>query len=231
MTDKDIICKNLDNIINNIQKACIKANRKFEDISIIGVTKNVDIEKIDILKSFGIKTFGENKAQELLQKYDYIKDSSWHFIGNLQTNKVKQIIDKVDLIQSVNSLKLLNEIDKRAFAINKKIPVLLEINVAKESSKNGILEEDMSYIIEQVKNFKNITLDGLMCVAPFVENPEQNTQYFRKMRKLFIDIKDKNKDNINMKHLSMGMTNDYIIAIEEGSNMVRIGTGIFGKRN
>lgn len=231
MTDKDIICKNLDNIINNIQKACIKANRKFEDISIIGVTKNVDIEKIDILKSFGIKTFGENKAQELLQKYDYIKDSSWHFIGNLQTNKVKQIIDKVDLIQSVNSLKLLNEIDKRAFAINKKIPVLLEINVAKESSKNGILEEDMSYIIDQVKNFKNITLDGLMCVAPFVENPEQNTQYFRKMRKLFIDIKDKNKDNINMKHLSMGMTNDYIIAIEEGSNMVRIGTGIFGKRN
>lgn len=231
MTQKDIILKNLENINNNIQKACIKANRSVDDVKIIGVTKTIDIKRINILKELGIKTFGENKAQELLEKYDNIKDVSWHFIGNLQTNKVKYIIDKVDLIHSVNSLKLLSEINKRASYINKNMPILLEINIANEKSKTGLLAQDLPYIIDEIENFKNITLNGLMCVAPFVENPQQNTQYFRKMRKLFIDISYKNKDNINMKYLSMGMTNDYHIAIEEGANMIRIGTGIFGKRN
>ncbi len=231
MTDREIIKKNLEEINNNIEKACLKAGRKSSDIQIIGVTKTIDIERINILKDFGIKTFGENKAQELLEKYDSIQDASWHFIGNLQTNKVKYIIDKVELIQSVNSLKLLNEINKRAFNINKNIPILLEINIANEPSKNGIKEEEIPFFLENMQSFKNITLNGLMCIAPFVENIEQNAQYFRKMRKLFVDIKAKNKDNINMRYLSMGMTNDYSIAIEEGANMIRIGTGIFGKRN
>ena len=231
MTDREIIKKNLEEINNNIEKACLKAGRKPSDIQIIGVTKTIDIERINILKDFGIKTFGENKAQELLEKYDSIQDASWHFIGNLQTNKVKYIIDKVELIQSVNSLKLLNEINKRAFNINKNIPILLEINIANEPSKNGITEEEIPFFLENMQSFKNITLNGLMCIAPFVENIEQNAQYFRKMRKLFVDIKAKNKDNINMRYLSMGMTNDYSIAIEEGANMIRIGTGIFGKRN
>ena len=231
MRDREIIKKNLEEINNNIEKACLKAGRKPSDIQIIGVTKTIDIERINILKDFGIKTFGENKAQELLEKYDSIQDASWHFIGNLQTNKVKYIIDKVELIQSVNSLKLLNEINKRAFNINKNIPILLEINIANEPSKNGITEEEIPFFLENMQSFKNITLNGLMCIAPFVENTEQNAQYFRKMRKLFVDIKAKNKDNINIRYLSMGMTNDYSIAIEEGANMIRIGTGIFGKRN
>lgn len=231
MTEKDIISKNLDIIRNNIEKACIKANRKIDDIDIIGVTKTIDIERIKILKELGINTFGENKAQEFLEKYDEIDNVSWHFIGNLQTNKVKYIIDKVNLIQSVNSFRLLEEINKRALNSNIVMPILLEINIANEQSKHGLIEQDLPYILENMQNFKNVILNGLMCVAPFVENPRQNAQYFGKMRKLFIDIKHKNKDNINMKYLSMGMTNDYEVAIEEGANIVRIGTGIFGRRN
>lgn len=231
MTEKDIISKNLDIIRNNIEKACIKANRKIDDIDIIGVTKTIDIERIKILKELGINTFGENKAQEFLEKYDEIDNVSWHFIGNLQTNKVKYIIDKVKLIQSVNSFRLLEEINKRALNSNIVMPILLEINIANEQSKHGLMEQDLPYILENMQNFKNVILNGLMCVAPFVENPRQNAQYFGKMRKLFIDIQHKNKDNINMKYLSMGMTNDYEVAIEEGANIVRIGTGIFGRRN
>lgn len=231
MTEKDIISKNLDIIRNNIEKACIKANRKIDDIDIIGVTKTIDIERIKILKELGINTFGENKAQEFLEKYDEIDNVSWDFIGNLQTNKVKYIIDKVNLIQSVNSFRLLEEINKRALNSNIVMPILLEINIANEQSKHGLIEQDLPYILENMQNFKNVILNGLMCVAPFVENPRQNAQYFGKMRKLFIDIKHKNKDNINMKYLSMGMTNDYEVAIEEGANIVRIGTGIFGRRN
>lgn len=231
MTEKDIISKNLDIIRNNIEKACIKANRKIDDIDIIGVTKTIDIERIKILKELGINTFGENKAQEFLEKYDEIDNVSWHFIGNLQTNKVKYIIDKVNLIQSVNSFRLLEEINKRALNSNIVMPILLEINIANEQSKHGLMEQDLPYILENMQNFKNVILNGLMCVAPFVENPRQNAQYFGKMRKLFIDIQHKNKDNINMKYLSMGMTNDYEVAIEEGANIVRIGTGIFGRRN
>ena len=231
MTEKDIISKNLDIIRNNIEKACIKANRKIDDIDIIGVTKTIDIERIKILRELGINTFGENKAQEFLEKYDEIDNVSWHFIGNLQTNKVKYIIDKVKLIQSVNSFRLLEEINKRALNSNIVMPILLEINIANEQSKHGLMEQDLPYILENMQNFKNVILNGLMCVAPFVENPRQNAQYFGKMRKLFIDIQHKNKDNINMKYLSMGMTNDYEVAIEEGANIVRIGTGIFGRRN
>ncbi len=231
MTEKDIISKNLDIIRNNIEKACMKANRKIDDIDIIGVTKTIDIERIKILKELGISTFGENKAQEFLEKYDEVGNVSWHFIGNLQTNKVKYIIDKVNLIQSVNSFRLLEEINKRALNSNIVMPILLEINIANEQSKHGLMEQDLPYILENMQNFKNVILNGLMCVAPFVENPRQNAQYFGKMRKLFIDIQHKNKDNINMKYLSMGMTNDYEVAIEEGANIVRIGTGIFGRRN
>ncbi len=231
MKNKEIIYKNLNIIKDNIEKSCIKANRKIDEIQIVGVTKTIDIERINILKNLGINNFGENKAQELLEKYDKINNVSWHFIGNLQTNKVKYIIDKVELIHSVNSIKLLEEINKRAFYINKTIPILLEINIAKEISKCGLLEENLPNILENIHEFKNIQLNGLMCVAPFVEKPEQNRKYFRKMRNLFVDIQGKNKDNINMKYLSMGMTNDYNIAIEEGANIVRIGTGIFGERN
>lgn len=225
------IDENLAYIKENIEKACLKSNRKFEDITIIGVTKNVDLERIEYLKSLGIKNFGENKAQELLEKYEDIQNASWHFIGNLQTNKVKQIIDKVEIIHSVNSLRLLNEINKRAFEHKKIIKILLEINIANDKSKNGLNLEDIDDFVENTEIFKNIELSGLMCIAPFVEKPQYNRKYFMQMKKLFVDIYSKNKDNINMKYLSMGMTNDYEIAVEEGSNIVRIGTGIFGSRN
>lgn len=230
-----MIYKNLEKIKYNIQKACEKTCKNAEDITIIGVTKTINVGDMEKLKNAGIHNFGENKAQELVQKYNQIDDISWHFIGNLQTNKVRHIIDKVSLIHSVNSIKLINEINKRAFDINKNMEILLEINVAEDMAKNGIYIKDLSKILDEIKKFSNITLVGLMCIAPFVEDGEKNRQFFIKMRKLFVDIEQKNNDNISMgylsnirmKYLSMGMTNDYIVAIEEGANVVRLGRAIF----
>lgn len=227
----DLIHRNLQDIKENIKKSSTISGRSPDDIILIGVTKTIDIERINILKNLGIKNFGENKTKELLEKYDSIKNVNWHFIGNLQTNKVKYIIDKVSLIHSVNSIKLAREINRRALAINRNIDILLEINIASEETKKGILEKDLRDFLEDLDPLKNITLKGLMCIAPFVEFSEENRNYFKKMNKLFIDIELKNKDNINMRYLSMGMTNDYQVAIEEGANMIRIGTGIFGKGN
>lgn len=234
MTNKEqakSIQGNLENITKNIHKACIKSCRKSSDITLIAVTKNVEIEKIKILNNLSINNFGENKAQEFLQKYDKIENAKWHFIGNLQTNKVKYIIDKVELIHSVSSIRLLEEINRRAEQIQKNMDVLLEINIANEETKKGFLEQNILQTLKDIQNYRSITVKGLMCIAPFVEDARNNRQYFKKMNKLFVDIGYKNNDNINMKYLSMGMTLDYEIAIEEGSNMVRIGTGIFGDRN
>lgn len=223
--------KNLKCIKEKIKLAAIKSGRDFEDITLVGVTKTIDIEKIAILKKCGIIEFGENKAQEFLQKYDEIHNCNWHFIGQLQTNKVKQIIDKVYLIHSVDNLKLIQEIDKRAKEKGKIMDILLQINIADEPTKGGLKFQETKKFVKNILNYTNIRLKGLMCIPPFQENPQNNRKYFKKMKKLFIDINEENKDNIYMEYLSMGMTNDYEIAIEEGSNMVRIGTAIFGKRN
>ncbi len=223
--------KNLNYIKQNIKNSALKIGKSEKDITLLGVTKTIDIKRINILKSLGISNFGENKAQELLAKYNEIDNCNWHFIGNLQTNKVKQIIDKVSLIHSVDTLKLANEINKRAEQINKKIEILIEINIANEPTKNGIRYEEADIFAKNLLLFPNISLKGLMCVAPFVENPQDNRYFFKKMKNLFIDINEKNKHNICMEYLSMGMTNDYPVAIEEGANIIRIGTGIFGKRN
>ena len=225
------IKKNLDNIKKNIKNSALKIGKSEKDITLLGVTKTIDIDRINALKNFGISNFGENKAQELLNKYPQINNCNWHFIGHLQTNKVKQIIDKVCLIHSVDSLKLAEEIDKRAKEINKKMDILIEINIGNEPTKSGIKYEDAQTFAKNILEFPNISLKGLMCVAPFVENLKHNREFFKKMNNLFIDINEKNKHNICMEYLSMGMTNDYTVAIEEGSNIVRIGTGIFGKRN
>lgn len=229
--NKQLITENLKIINENIEKACFKSNRKKEDIRLLAVTKTIDTQTINEAKALGLNYFGENKVQELLSKYEHIENAKWHFIGNLQTNKVKYIIDKVELIHSVNSIKLMEEIDKRAKNIGKKMPILLEINIANEPTKKGISLEEIEPMLENVAKYDNILLNGLMCVAPFVEKEEENAKYFRKMRNLFVDIRQKNTHNIDMKYLSMGMTNDYSIAIEEGANIIRIGTGIFGKRN
>lgn len=226
------ISENLKVINANIKKAASKSGRKPEDITILGVTKTIDIERIKQLISLGIINLGENKVQELLQKYDVINsDVNWHLIGHLQTNKVKYIVDKVKMIHSVDSIKLAEEINKRAKQNNLTVDILIEVNIAQEASKHGINADELPLLVEKILKLDNINLKGLMTVAPFVENPQNNRIYFKKMRNLFVDIQEENKDNITMEFLSMGMTNDYEVAIEEGANIVRIGTGIFGARN
>lgn len=228
---KTNIKENLEEIKEKIKISAIKSGRKPEDIFLIGVTKTIDVERINTLKELGVANFGENKAQELLEKYSEIKNCNWHFIGRLQTNKVKQIIDKVSLIHSVDNFKLIEEIDKRAKEKEKIIDILLQINIANEQTKGGIKYEDTKDFVKKILKYENIKLKGFMCVAPFCKNQQDNRKYFKKMKKLFVDINEKNKDNIYMEYLSMGMTNDYEIAIEEGANMIRIGTAIFGERN
>jgi len=226
------IKRNIEDIRKNIEKAAAVSGRKAEDILLLGVTKTVDVERIKELVRCGVKTFGENRVQELISKYDcFENDVKWHLIGSLQTNKVKYIIDKVELIHSLDSVRLASEIDRQAKKYGKIMEVLVEINIAGEKSKHGVLLEDVDKLIQEISIFDNIRLKGLMTVAPFVENPQENRKYFNQMRKKFIDIASQNVDNIDMTYLSMGMTNDYQVAIEEGANIVRIGTGIFGRRN
>ena len=180
----------------------------------------------------GMRDFGENKVQEILEKYDQLPgDIRWHMIGHLQRNKVKYIIDKVCLIHSVDSLRLAEEISKEAVKHNLTMPILIELNIAEEDSKFGLTFEECEEMIQKISALPNIQIKGLMTVAPFVEDAEENRQYFKTMKQLSVDIMTKNIDNVCMDILSMGMTGDYEVAIEEGSNMVRVGTGIFGERN
>lgn len=224
----DYINQNLDFINNQIKTTCTKFNRDYKSIKLLAVTKNVEIEKINYLKSLGISHFGENKSQELVQKFDKISDANWHFIGRLQTNKVKYIIDKVSLIHSIDSFKLALEVNKRATTPK---DVLVQVNIANEKTKTGIDPKHCMEFIDSIANFDKINIKGLMCIAPFSTNPEHIRPYFENMQKLFVDIGAKNKHNITMKYLSMGMSNDYKIAIEYGSNIIRLGTAIFENKN
>lgn len=228
----EYIKTNIDNIKYNIEVAAKKSGRSLNDILLLAVTKTVDIDRIKVAVDCGLKDLGENRVQELVQKYEILNsDCNWHLIGHLQTNKIKYIIDKVKLIHSVDSENLALEINKQAKKNNKIVDILVEINIADEATKFGIKPEDTEEIIIKLSNLSNINIKGFMTVAPLVNNAEDNRKYFEKLYKLFVDIKAKRIDNIDMKYLSMGMTNDYQIAVEEGANIVRIGTGIFGKRN
>ena len=199
-----------------IQAACDRAGRKREEVTLIAVSKTKPIEMLQEAYDLGVRVFGENKVQEITAKYDALPDDiHWHMIGHLQTNKVKYIIDKVDLIHSVDSVKLAETI----------------VNVAQEESKFGLKTEEVLPFIEKIANFEHIKVCGLMTIAPFVDNPEENRQIFANLHKLSVDINEKNIDNVYVNILSMGMTNDYEVAIEEGATMVRVGTGIFGARN
>ena len=190
------------------------------------------MDKINEAISLGIKDIGENRVQELTKKYDIIGDNvNYHLIGHLQSNKVKYIIDKVELIHSLDRMSLAKELDKRAKQNNLVIDTLVQVNVAEEDSKFGLKMEEVIPFIEEISKYKNIKIRGLMTIAPYAENPEDIRWVFRDLRKLSQTIQDKGYEHANMEILSMGMTNDYIVAIEEGSNMVRIGTGLFGKRN
>jgi pyridoxal phosphate enzyme (YggS family) len=215
-----------------IEKAAYKSGRRPEDVTLVAVTKTVDPIRINELLSLGVRDIGENKVQELTGKYDEIKyGPNLHMIGHLQTNKVKYIIDKVSMIQSVDSEKVAAEISKRAEKAGKTVDILVEVNIGNEDSKYGIEQNSAFEFIEQLYNLTNICISGLMCVAPYVIKPEHDRDYFKKMYKLYIDIKNKVlHNNSSFRFLSMGMSNDYEVAIEEGSNMIRVGTALFGER-
>ena len=227
-----MVTENLKVVEEKIAEACRRSGRKREDVTLIAVSKTKPVSMIEEAYHAGIRVFGENKVQELTEKYDQLpSDIHWHMIGHLQRNKVKYIIDKAKLIHSVDSLRLMETINREAEKRQLKAKVLLEVNMAKEDTKFGLMPEEVMGFIDKVPEFPNISVEGLMTIAPNTENPETNRQIFSALRKLSVDIADKNIDNIHMGVLSMGMTNDYEVAIEEGATMVRVGTGIFGKRN
>ena len=222
----------LQEVEKRIQAACDRAGRKREEVTLIAVSKTKPVETLQEAYDLGVRIFGENKVQELTAKYEALpKDIHWHMIGHLQTNKVKYIIDKAELIHSVDSLKLAETIEKEAAKHDLIADILVEVNVAEEESKFGMKMEEVIPFVEKVSAFPHVRVRGLMTIAPFVEDPEENRSIFADLHKLYIDIKKKNHDNDTVSVLSMGMTTDYEVAIEEGATMVRVGTGIFGARN
>ena len=228
-----MLIKNLDKVRQNIKDVAQKCGRKPEEILLLGVTKTVDIDVVEEAIELGITDVGENKPQELTRKYEAIGDKvKWHQIGSLQTNKVKYIIDKVQLIHSLDRISLAKEIQKRAEKEDLYINCLVQVNVSKEESKHGIYKEDVeNFIRECSSNYDRIKIKGLMTMAPFDASREEIRSVFKDLKDLSVKISDMNIDNVEMKELSMGMSGDYEIAIEEGATIVRIGTSIFGKRN
>lgn len=225
------IKENMDDIERNIMEVCQRIGRKREDITLIGVTKTYEADIINASIAFGIKDIGENRVQEIQRKFDQVTHGvKWHLIGHLQTNKVKYIIDKVDLIHSVDSIHLAEEIDRRAAKANRVMDILLQVNIAEESTKFGTSKEEIFKLVEGVSSLKHVRVKGLMNIAPFDENPEKVRPYFRQMKEIFDEISKMPYDSIEMVHLSMGMSNDYRIAIEEGANMIRVGSSIYGAR-
>ncbi len=224
--------ENLAEVEKNICEACEKAGRSRAEVTLIAVSKTKPVSMLTEIYEAGVRDFGENKVQELCNKCEEMeKDINWHMIGHLQRNKVKSVVDKACLIHSVDSYRLAEEINIQAKKKNMTVPILVEINIAEEESKFGINEADAMQLVEEIAELENIRIKGLMTIAPYVENPEDNRNYFRAIRQLSVDITNKNIDNVSMGVLSMGMTGDYAVAIEEGATLVRVGTGIFGARN
>ncbi len=227
-----MIKDNIKQVNDNISKAALKAGRDLKTITLIAVSKTKPVDMLKEAYDAGVRDFGENKVQEILEKYDKLPgDIRWHMIGHLQTNKVKYIADKVCMIHSVDSLKLAKEISKQAIKAGRTIPVLIEVNVADEESKFGVSIEDCEALVREAAMLPGIKVSGLMTVAPYTTDPEDNRIYFNRLKQLSVDITSKNIDNITMGVLSMGMTGDYEVAVEEGAGLVRVGTGIFGERN
>lgn len=230
ISDKELL-ENLNEVEEKICAACKKSGRKREEVTLIAVSKTKPSEMIHTLYNAGIRDFGENKVQEILTKGPVLPfDIRWHMIGHLQRNKVKQVVTKTCLIHSVDSLRLAEEIEHEAAKHNIVVPILLEVNVAGEESKFGLTKEETLDLVVLLSHFQHIAVKGLMTIAPNVEKSEENRTIFRDLKQLSVDIINKNIDNISMDVLSMGMTNDYEVAIEEGATIVRVGTGIFGTR-
>ena len=227
----NILAKNLESVRYNIAQAAEKSGRTAADITLIGVTKMVAADKVQQLVDLGVTHLGENRVQELRDKIPRVSSqATWHLIGHLQTNKVKDVIGHVALIHSVDSLRLAEEINKRAKNANMIVDILLEVNIADELSKYGVSVNMALELAKQLADLPHVCLRGLMTVAPYVEKAENNRLCYKKMTEVFIDIQHKIGNNSSLTFLSMGMTNDYAVAIEEGANIVRVGTGLFGSR-
>lgn len=226
-----MIRENLIFVREKMDEALQRAERDRQAVSLIAVSKTKPVSMIQEAYDAGIRDFGENKVQELCDKYEQLpKDIRWHMIGHLQRNKVKYLIGKTVLIHGVDSLRLAEEISKEASRQKTDVDILIEVNCAQEDTKFGVSPDEAPGLVEQIAVLPGVHIKGLMTIAPFVENPEENRKYFRQLRQLAVDIRRKNVDNVSMDVLSMGMTNDYEIAVEEGSTFVRVGTGIFGTR-
>jgi hypothetical protein len=227
-----MIAENLKDVRARIKEAALRAGRKPEDVKLIAVSKTKPVSLIEECVSEGQMVFGENRVQELMNKIPQLPDClEWHLIGQLQKNKVKYIVDQVTLIHSVDSVSLAEQIQKEAQKKACDVHILLEVNVAGEVTKTGFKPEDVYDACCRIAAFPNVHIEGLMTVAPFVQNPEENRIIFQKLKHLLVDIQSKKVDNVHMTELSMGMSNDYEIAIEEGATMVRVGTALFGARD
>lgn len=220
-------------INERIAEAAQKVGKSREDITFLAATKTVEPEVINHAISLGLDHIGENKVQELLSKYDSynLENCSLQFIGHLQTNKVRQIVDKVDLIQSVDSVKLANEIAKQSLKLHKTTDILVEVNIGREENKSGVYPENLEELLCEISKIEGISVKGLMTIPPICDNKHKISKYFNNMHNIFIDISQKKLDNISMTILSMGMSADYYEAILEGANMVRIGSSLFGARD
>ena len=225
------VAENLKTIRERVDAACERAGRRPEEVALIAVSKTKPLSMLQEAYEAGARDFGENKVQEILEKYPEMpEDARFHMIGHLQTNKVKQVVGKAVLIHSVDSLHLAEKIEQEAAKRDLTADILLEVNVAREESKFGLMLEEVIPLLEEVKNLPHVRVRGLMTIAPNVENPEENRKHFKKLYQLYVHIKSKNIDNGTMSVLSMGMTGDFEVAVEEGATMIRVGTGIFGSR-
>ena len=224
--------ENLERVHQAIDAACKRVSRDSSEVTLIAVSKTKPLSDLEAALDLGELEFGENKVQELVDKYEHIKSPvHWHMIGHLQTNKVKYIVDKVTLIHSVDSYKLAAQISKEALKKQVDVDILIEVNVAEEESKFGLKTEETLDLVREIAKLPNIHIKGLMTIAPFVDDPEDNRMVFRSLKQLSVHIDSCQIDNVSMEILSMGMTGDYTVANEEGATMVRVGTGIFGARN
>lgn len=227
-----MLADNYRQVLKNIQDACQAVGRDPKEVTLVAVSKTKPVEMLQQVYDAGARVFGENKVQEIMDKYDHLPgDIRWQMIGHLQRNKVKYIVDKVDMIHSVDSYRLAQTIETEAAKKNVTVSVLLEVNVAEEESKFGLKMDEVLPLVQQISELPHVQVKGLMTIAPFVSNPEDNREIFRKLKKLSVDIEAKNINNTTMSVLSMGMTGDYMVAVQEGATMVRVGTGIFGERN
>ena len=226
-----MIKEHLTEVKERIEQACIRSGRNPGEVTLIAVSKTKPVPMLEEAYAAGARDFGENKVQEIVAKKPELpEDIRWHMIGHLQRNKVSQVLGKAVLIHSVDSLRLARQIETDAAKAGLDVDILLEVNVAREESKYGFMLEEVEDAIMTIKDFPHVHIKGLMTIAPFVENPEENRGIFKKLFEFAVDIDKKNIDNVTMGVLSMGMTGDYEVAVEEGATMVRVGTGIFGVR-